>query len=218
LSGGSQTANFSNVQVTGDVAIASGGTLQLAAPSTIHGDLYLDSGASKSGVGTVTGTTFTNQNLSSERTDAINASAQAAALTPNFTFTNITTNTTVTGVSGVNVVNISGNITLGSSNSLTLTGPADAFFVVNVGGSITMTGSGGIVVGGSVPTSHLLINMTGSGTNLISTGVGNTIQGTLLGPNAGGNLDGSFGSLILGENFAILSNSSSSFQGCGCAG
>src|SRR5205085_501159 len=125
------------------------------------------------------------------RSDALNASAQAAALPPAISFASLNGNQTVNGVSGLNVVSIAGNINL-TNASLTLSGPSDAVFVVNVGGSISLTGSGGIVVGGAVPTGQLLINMTGSGAGLINTHVGNVIQGTLLGPNAGGTLDGTF--------------------------
>jgi choice-of-anchor A domain-containing protein len=200
-----QTANFSNTIVTGDVAASSGVTLKHAAPSIINGNLYLAPGATFQPGGQVNGTIFTNQSqLAQCRQDAINASAQAAALPPNYTFAKITTNTTITGVSGLNVVNITGDINMGSSNSLTLSGPADAFFVVNVGGQIKFTGSGGIFAGGSMPRSHLLINMTVSGSKL-STGVGNTIQGTLLGPKVGGSLDGFYDNVILGQNFSLLS-------------
>jgi hypothetical protein len=52
-----------------------------------------------------------------------------------------------------------------------------------------------------LPSSHLLINMTGNGNNLLSTHVGNAIQGTLLGPRVGGTLNGVFGSVILEQNF-----------------
>jgi hypothetical protein len=37
---------------------------------------------------------------------------------------------------------------------------------------------------------HLLINMTGSGNNLLSTHVGNSVHGTLLGPNGDHSRDG----------------------------
>jgi hypothetical protein len=173
----------------------------------------VDSGGKFSGPGKVNGTVFTNQNLASAVTDALNASAAAAALTPNFTFGNITSNTTVTGVSGLNVVKVTGNINLNNA-SLTLCGPADAAFVVNVAGSLTLVGTGGIGVCSTVPADQLLINMTGSGNSLINTHIGNTVEGTLLGPNVGGTLDGGFGSLILGQNFSLMSGVQVTFEGC----
>ena len=201
-SGGNQTATFSSGTDYGKVAVAAGATLKLQAPSTINGNLYLDFGGSVSGPGKVNGTLSTNQDLSGARTDALNASSQALSLAPNATFTNVTANQTVNGVSGLNVVNITGKINLNNA-SLTLSGPATAFFVVNVSGSITLGGSGGIVVSGGMPASHLLINMTGSGSNLLNTHIGNVIQGTLLGPNAGGTLAGTVGAVLLGQKFNL---------------
>ena len=55
--------------------------------------------------------------------------------------------------------------------------------------------------------------MTGNRSDLIGTHVGNVVQGTLLGPNAGGSLDGAFGSLLLGRNFALMSGVRVTFQG-----
>jgi choice-of-anchor A domain-containing protein len=211
-----QTGTFSNTTVNGDVAASSGVTLKLMAPATVNGNLYLAPGATLSNGGHVNGTIFSNRSqLAQCGLDAINASAQGAALPPNYTFTNITTNRTINGISGLNVVNVTGDINLGSSNRLTLSGPADAFFVVNVGGKIKLGGSGGIFVGGAMPQSHLLINITGSG-QLLSTHVGNTIQGTLLGPRVGGSLNGRFGSIILGQNFSLLGGVTLTFGGCNC--
>jgi hypothetical protein len=202
-SGGKQTVSFSSGTDYGKVAVEAGATLQLQAPSTINGNLYVDFGGSVSGPGKVNGTRNTNQDLSGPRTDALNASSQAASLAPSLTFSNITANKTVNGVSGLNVMNITGKINLNNA-SLTLNGPPNAFFVVNVAGSITLGGSGGIVASGGMPASHLLINMTGSGSPLLNTQVGNVIQGTLLGPNAGGTLRGSAGAVILGRNFSLM--------------
>jgi probable HAF family extracellular repeat protein len=209
---GKQTVNFSNDSVTGDVAVVAGATVTNQAPSTVNGNVFVSSGASFGGPGHVTGSVLTGQALSAARTAAINASAHAAALSPNSTFGDITSNTTVKGESGLNVVQVNGNIRL-SNASLTLSGPADAFFVVNLSGSMTLGGSGGIKVGGSVPTSHLLINMTGSG-KLINTHVRNSVQGTILGPNVGGSLNGAFGSLLLGQNFSQMGGVLVSFEGC----
>jgi hypothetical protein len=97
-----------------------------------------------------------------------------------------------------------------------LSGPPDAFFVVNVAGKIQLSGSGGIFAGGTMPSSHLLINMTGSGNKLLNTGAGNTVQGTLLGPRVGGLLDGVFGSVILGQNVNLASGVILRFGGCVC--
>jgi hypothetical protein len=67
-----------------------------------------------------------------------------------------------------------------------------------------------------MPSSHLLINMTGSGNNLLGTHVGNTVQGTLLGPRVGGTVDGVLGSVILEQNFNLASGVTVRYGGCLC--
>jgi hypothetical protein len=209
-----QTATFSKDTVNGNVAIASGVTGSNMSPSTINGNVTVDLAGSFGGSGRVNGTVTTNQSLAAARSAALGASSQAAGLTPTFTFQGISSGTTITGGHGLTVVNINGDLNL-SNASLILSSPyADAFFVVNVSGALNLVGSGGIVVAGAVPQSQLLVNMTGSGASLISTKVGNVVQGTLLAPKAGGNLDGTFGSILLGQNFSLLSGISVSFGGC----
>jgi len=199
------------------VAASSSVTWKLQAPSTVNGNVYLAPGTTFVKIGTVNGSVFTNQNqLAQCRQDAINASAQGALLPPNFTYTKITTNTTINGVSGLNVVKVTGDINMSGSNKLTLSGPPDAFFVVNVGGKIKFSGTGGIFAGGGMPSSHVLINMTGNGNNLLDTDSGNTVQGTLLGPRIGGNLEGRYGSVILVQNFNMAGGVIVGFDGCVC--
>ena len=123
----------------------------------------------------------------------------------------MTSNTTVTGVAGLNVVNVKGNINL-SNAALTLSGPANAFFVLNVSGSITLSGTGAIKVGGSALSTRVLINMTGGGA--INTGAGDIVEGTLLGPTSGGSLAGGFGDLLLGANFSLLPGTQVGLQSC----
>jgi choice-of-anchor A domain-containing protein len=213
--GSTQKATFSSTTVTGDVAASSGVNLKLQSPATVNGNIYLAPSVTFTNGGQVNGSIFTNQaQLAQCRQDAIDASAQGAALPPNFTYPKITTNTTINGVSGLNVVKVTGDINL-SGSQLTLSGPADAFFVVNVAGKIKLSGTGGIFAGGAMPSSHLLINMTGSGSNL-DTHVGNTIQGTLLGPRTGGALNGAFGSVILGKDFSLNGGVMVGFDGCFC--
>jgi hypothetical protein len=212
-----QKATFSGATVTGDVAASSGVTLALNSASTVNGNVYLAPGVTFTNQGHVNGTVFTNQSqLAQCRQDAINASAQAAALLPNFTYAKISTNTTINGVSGLNVVKVSSDISLGgSTNNLTLSGPQDAFFVVNVGKKLSLSGNAAVRTAGGMPSNHLLINMTGSGNNLLAVGSRNSVQGTLLGPRVGGNFHGVFGSLILGQNFN-MSGVIAQFGGCVC--
>src|SRR5689334_2685859 len=159
---GKQTANFSNDTVNGDVAVANGAKVTNQAPSTINGNVFVAAGAQFSGPGKVNGTLTGAANLDAARSAAVGASSQAAALPADVSYADVTTNTTVNGHSGLNVVGVAGDIKL-SNASLTLAGPADAFFVVNVGGAVTLVGSGGIHVGGALPVGHLVVNLTGSG-------------------------------------------------------
>jgi hypothetical protein len=86
---------------------------------------------------------------------------------------------------------------------LTLSGRAGSFFIVNVAGSITLGGSGGIKVAGGVLPSNVLVNMTGTG-KTISTQVGTTVQAKVLGPSAGGSLNGSVDAVQLGQTFSLM--------------
>jgi len=68
--------------------------------------------------------------------------------------------------------------------------------------------------GGGVLASHILINMTGTGSNLISTHVGNIINAVVLGPNVGGTIHSANGSFLLGRNFTLMSGATVKFRGC----
>jgi hypothetical protein len=206
-----QEGVLSHETIEGDVGVGPKATVITHPPSTVNGNVYVDSEGSFEGPGEVTGTVFTNQNLDGDRMDAINASKEGAALSPTFTYSNITSNTTVTGVAGLNVIDVTGNITL-ANTSLTLSGPANAFFVVNVAGSISLTGHGEILVGGQAKSDHVLVNMTGEGA--VNTSAEAVIEGTLLGPYAEGKLDGTFGPLLLGENFRLNSDALVTYEGC----
>jgi hypothetical protein len=103
----------------------------------------------------------------------------------------------------------------GSTNNLTLSVPPDAFFVVNVGRRLSLSANAAVVVGGGMLSSHLVMNMTGNGNNLLNAGSRNVVPGTLLGPRIGGNFHVAFGSVIPGQNFN-MSGVSAHFGGCVC--
>ena len=92
-----------------------------------------------------------------------------------------------------------------------MTGPSDAVFVINLSGSLTLDGSGGIIASGGVLSSHVLVNMTGTGSNLISTHVDNIINAVVLGPNAGGTIHSANGSFLLGRDFTLMSGAHVNF-------
>ncbi len=158
-------------QTQGNVGVSSG-TLSLngSAGPEVNGNVYLAAGATIStGNGTqVTGAVFTNLNLSRANTDATNAAATFAALTPTSNLGAITGTTTVTGSAGINVIDIS-NLNLGNGQTLTLNGPAGAQFVINDTGGLTLN-SGHINVSGGVTATDVVINVEGTGSQLQTSG------------------------------------------------
>ncbi len=206
-----QQGTLSGVTVNGNVAVAPGASLVTQTASTVTGNMYLGSGASFTGPLTVSGTTQTGVNLTSARLIAGVVNALAGVLRPNSSYASVSANTTVIGVAGLNVVSVKGNINL-SNATLTLSGPSNAFFVLDVGGSVTLSGTGAIKVGGSVPSTRVLINMTGGGA--INTGAGTIVEGTLLGPTSGGSLSGGFGDLLLGANFSLMPGTRVGLRSC----
>ena len=200
--------NNSNVTITGNLGVSQGGTVVNMAPSTITGNVYEYASGQYSGPGTLGGSIIVAPaTLTQNDADALNASSTASALTPDFTFGNITTTTTVTATAasradGVTVVNINGSINLNNA-SLILSGLASDVFVVNVTGSATFGGSGGLMLAGGVTPNHVLYNFTGS-SGTISSHVGNTFYGTLLAPNYSFNLDGAFVGEIIGGGSSIV--------------
>ena len=206
--------NLSAVTVYGNVAVGPDGNLALMAPSTINGDIALDSTATENAsAGHYTGTLTTNNNFSTLTANIVNASTQAQGLTPSQTFSSITTATTITGTAGLNVIQINGNINLNNAN-LTFTSPASgAQFIVNVSGSITLGGTASVVAGANVSDGNVLLNLyTNNGA--VNTHVGDTIDGIVLAPTASFNLDGIFnGELISGgTSLALLSNATVNYQ------
>ena len=176
----SGTVTLTSGAVTGNLGIGSGGTISNASGSSITGSVFESSSGQYSGSGTLSGSTTVNATtLSSNLTGVTQAESHAAALTATQTFTNITTATTITGVAGLNVIDINGNITL-SSAALTLSGPANAYFVVNVTGNMTLTGSGAsLLTSGGVTNSDILYNFTASNA-AISAQAGETMDGIVM--------------------------------------
>ena len=76
-------------------------------------------------------------------------------------------------------------------------------FVINVTGSVTLGGTGGIRVAGGVLSSNVLVNMTGVG-KTINTHIGNVVQAKVVGPSAGGSLNGAVGPVLLGRSFSLM--------------
>jgi hypothetical protein len=157
----------------GNVGILTG-TLSLNGSNgpEVNGNVFLATGANIS-IGNppqVTGSVFTNQNLSQANTDALNAAATFAALptTQSVPGGAVSGTTTVNGVAGTNVVNLSG-INLGNGQILTLNGPAGSQFIINDSGNLTLN-SGRINLTGGLTPDDVVFNLTSSGNNLSTSG------------------------------------------------
>src|ERR1051325_11770613 len=103
--------------------ISANGELLLAAPSTIDGNLFLGVGATVSGPGIVTGTTFINQNLTTAQSTVFSASTTLKNLAADVTLGDVTSGQSFSGNGAVTVIDMN-SLTLGSGN-ITLTGGAN---------------------------------------------------------------------------------------------
>jgi hypothetical protein len=139
-------------------------------------------------------TVFNSSLLNSAWSDAQNASAMLAALTPTQTLGAITSGMTITEAAvGNYVFNIS-SINL-SQAALTLSAPAGSTFVLNISGNITLSGGNqgnGLRIAGGLTTNDVVFNLTGVNSSLTTSGGGNAqqIDGIVLatGANASVNL------------------------------
>jgi choice-of-anchor A domain-containing protein len=203
----SNQVNINLATVNGDIAASSGWSVVKSAPSTINGDVFLDS---RSPEATYSGGSFggtpLSVNLAQANIDALNAYNNDSVLSPTQTInSSVTTNTTITGNGGLNVIKINGDINLGGSNSLTLSGGASDIFVVNVTGSLTINGSSNLGISGGVTAGHVLWEFIGPNGGNLTTQVGNTVFGTILAPNysysnADGEINGAIIAGALGSN------------------
>jgi hypothetical protein len=109
---------------------------------------------------------------------AQSVSDYAKGLTATQTFGNINRTLTITGNGGLNVIDVA-NI---QNATLTINGSANDYFVFNVSGQIQTNQVMSLT--GGVTASHILWNLTGTGTVLQTSG-GNVLVGTFLATNAG---------------------------------
>jgi hypothetical protein len=180
--------NANNVAIHGNTGIGNNGHLQLEAPSSINGKLDLGIGATAAGGGypaNVTGAITTGLNLTGPQAQLQAASTTLAGLAPNLTLGGtITTGQTFgtpNGVADVFVVNLL-NVALGSGQNFNFAGDAGDYYVVNISGDLDMNGDAAI--GTSAQASHILLNLTTSGTLGNVAHIGNVINATTLIPDA----------------------------------
>ncbi len=175
--------------VNGNWTQSGGGQTNTQKPATV----YLSPGFTNNGPAVLT-TVYDAAKLNAAWTDAVNASAMLASLTPTQTLGAINSGLTLSESSaGTYVFNIS-SINLNQS-ALTLSAPAGSTFVLNISGNITLNGGSqgnGILLAGGLKSSDVFINLTGANSSLTTSGGGNAQQifGTVLatGLNASINL------------------------------
>jgi hypothetical protein len=175
--------------VNGNWTQSGGGTTNTQQPTTV----YLSPGFTNNGPN-VLKTVYDAAKLNAAWNDAVNASAMLASLAPTQTFGAITSAMTISeATKGDYVFNIS-SINLNQS-ALTLSAPAGSQFVLNISGNITLNGGSqgnGILLSGGLTSNDVFINLTGTDSNLTTSGGGNAQQifGTVIatGLNASVNL------------------------------
>ena len=140
--------------------------------------------------------------------DASNAAAAAAALSPTQTFANAITGGSITGSGGVNVINFLAGINM-TNGDLTLSGTVDDVFIFNVYTKFVSSGGSSLLLSGGVTASNVLFNYLGaSGAAFTGGGHSDYWAGTLLAPNAKISIhDRTFnGAFISSKDISITSN------------
>ena len=168
--GGGTGAN-NNPGVIGDVAIG-GGTGSLL-KTVINGRVFIDSSATPAVHSdcTATGGFVPNQNLSQDKADVLNLSAQIAALQCTQSFGDITNTTTITGAPGQSVANVIcvNSINLTKKN-LTLVGNntgTDVFlFNVTSPTALFVLNNAKVLLSGGLTANRVLFNFPGGGGSL----------------------------------------------------
>ena len=192
--------------VDGSVCIGQKGTLSMSGSARVSEFAELAAGAkfNRSGSATVGGGVNKNVDLSSQISDAQNASTSAAGMCSSFSGS-VTGSQTITGSGSTDGVCLQ-NLKLSGGSVLTLTGPSGTTFIINVSGTLALSGASKIVVSGAVQPKDVLINVIGSGGDAALTG-GSALHGTLLAPRRKIDVSASFvsGQVISNQNIAITS-------------
>jgi hypothetical protein len=150
---------------------------------TVTGSVFVDSTATYTQGGVVVnGSVMTGQNLTQARTDALAASAAAAALPPTVTAGNVTAATTFNSTGQQTVVSATSINLQGPSANLTLNGGPNDEFIINVSGLFHLSG-GDIILTGGLTANHVLFNLTDQAGQLADiVNASTTANGTFLAP------------------------------------
>jgi hypothetical protein len=176
----------SDTVINGNVGMGPYTSLNHYVDATINGRFNFDFTDSAAQVATQTaGSAISGGvhqvDLSGVVKDARNASAAAAALAPTQTFSTLSEDQTISGNGGLNVIQITGDVTL--KKTLTLSGSASDQFVFQLtsSGSDVLTLSGMTMILNGVSADNILWNLTGLGGDVSITS-GSVVFGTFLAP------------------------------------
>lgn len=215
--GAGGSAKINSGPIAGSVLIGQGSTLSTSGGNngglTNGGIVFYDGTGSvnSGGLDTPPPTSLVSVALTlNALTSAQSVSAYASGLTPTQTFGTINSATTITGNGGLNVIQLDDL----KSADIVLSGGPDDFFVFNVSGAVdsnkTMTLAGGALA------SHVLWNLTGTGT-VFKTAGGNSSVGTFLSVNGGryqfSNLDLNGALINAGGHIEFVSGSKMTYDG-----
>lgn len=178
--------NVNLATVYGNVGISDNGTIKISAPSGITGRLDLGSGVSTHIAGTIGGPINTGVSLSTAQDLVGTASSMLQGFTSDYNQSKVTTAQTFNALNpdAVTVIDL-GSISLGGSDTITLNGGTNDYFVVNVSNGVAFTGSSGIFGSGGVDPSHILLNFYSSALTGTVAHINDVLQGTMFVPNSG---------------------------------
>ena len=208
--------NQSLVTINGDVGIGPNGTALTQSGSTVDGHVFKDPTATYSNNGTVTGMVL--KDMSQEVTDATNASnyyknlagggsTLFSSITQATTINSRTIAPTIVGENNFYVFTLGGTAGINLNNvNLTISGGANDYFVFNIYGGFSLAGNASIVLQQFTTAGHVLFNVLGTGSTL-TTGVSNTVRGTVLAVSRSITFDGVFVGQIIGggSNLTLMS-------------
>jgi choice-of-anchor A domain-containing protein len=193
-----------SASVTGNVPNVGGAassTVIMSGTARIDGKLWRSSSAklTQSGKSVIAGGVVTgpaaDAMLQQAVTDALGASAIAAALAPtlpgpsSITITNPSGNLTISGGPGRNVLRLTDLLI--TNGTLTLSAPPGGTFVINVSGRFALSGPSSVRIAGGLMPLGVLFNVTGAGSDVAISGgspdpqVVNQVNGIILAPSRG---------------------------------
>jgi choice-of-anchor A domain-containing protein len=197
VTGPTQLRVNNNTYFDGNLGLASGASTYFTSSNTLTGNLYKDPGATVqpniSSKLDIKGSII-EQDMSQAVLDVKEAAANAASLTPDFTYgalgrSALTINPSYTHMNTLGgydtVIFIDGDINITNPDkSLTINGRNNDFFIINVNGDVILRGGSTFTLSGGITPAQVLFNVEGTH-DVTLTKLTSTLNGTFLAPNLG---------------------------------